>query len=180
MSGRESGTETLRVDDVHAELLAERDDILDDVATMDEGNPAYPDLVERGATIDTHLDGVEWLRDEYGADATIEVRGLRAGSFAELEDNLHEATGGRTGPGVARNYTVAQGVVAAPFYEDLESTATLEDRLPAVAALPIPVAKWLKQRVDEATAVGGNGRKRFGDLLAEKRQAQTTSTDPSS
>jgi hypothetical protein len=129
----------------------------DDDATEKEREQAR----EAATRMKRHAGAVEWLRDEFGADCRVVVGGLTMGEDARVTDAVDAAAEAKTHGGVrglARNYTVAAGVVEAPFYDD--ETNGLEDRVAAVAELPRHVGKFLHHKIAVAEDIDtelGNG-----------------------
>lgn len=168
---------TIALADERDRLLEEREEVVDEVADLEASNPDYDDLVQRGQTLDTHLQGVEWALDDWGEDAAVDVEGLRAGAFADVEDRLTEVAQNRdapVGPGMTRNYLVAKAITEAPY---LDGDEDLTRRLAAVASLPVAFVKWAKARIDDEMSVEGNGRQSFGALLAERSETSTSTPE---
>jgi hypothetical protein len=149
-------------------LEQEREDIAEQAATLAEGNPKRPELVEEGIEIDTYLKGLRWATNEWGEE-TITLSGLTGGEFGKVEDTVVSAAAEQNtqpGGGATRVHLVASGTVNAPYIEDDMSE---KQRVGAVSQLPITFLKWAEYKVDELTTVGGNGGTSFSDLLAAKQ-----------
>lgn len=150
------------------DLEAEHERLVDayhearETATSDDESDARREYAQQSATrAKRYVAAVEWLLDEYGADAEVVVGGLTMGEDAQVTDEVDAAASAKTTPdavrGIARNYTVAAGVPEAPFYDGAES---LGDRVDAVADLPRHVGKYLHDRIADREAVDpdlGNG-----------------------
>jgi hypothetical protein len=159
------GQETLTLSEEHQRLDNRLEDLADKIVQADD--PAA--LRSVGAQVETRLSGVAYLAGEHGPDATVTIRGLTAGDYAEVEDRLAQMraeAGQEELPGASTNLFAAGGLVTAPFIED---NPPLEDRLAAVADQPVGVAKWLESRVNELTTVEGNGFKRLDRRIADKQ-----------
>jgi hypothetical protein len=157
------------------------DELLEQVADLHPDNPAVDDLQSKGRQLDTHLSGLEWAQEEWGADATIILEGLTGGEFAKVEDELSDVAVGRQRrggqPGARRVFLVAFGVDDAPYLDD---GADDDARIAAAGALPLAFQKWAEAQINELSSVGGNERPSWSQLLKEKRREQATAPTDSS
>jgi hypothetical protein len=156
--------ETLRLGDERDRLDSRLDELADQIVNADE--PAA--LRQVASQVETRLSGLAYLVDEYGADATVTVRGLTAGEYARVEDRLAamraEASADSV-PGAQTNLFAAAGLVDAPFADDCDD---LDAALAVVADQPVGVAKWLYAQVDDRTGVEGNGYEPLSERLADR------------
>jgi hypothetical protein len=143
--------------------LAERYHEARAVAQDDSESEAAREQAQRAATrAKQHAAAVEWLIDEYGPGARIEVGGLTMGEDAQVVDEVQAAAAAKTNSeairGLSRNYTVAAGVATAPFYDD--DASTLGDRVAAISDLPRHVGKYLHSQIADRETLDpdlGNG-----------------------
>ena len=173
--------EKLRFDEEIERIEAERQDLAEEVARMDEDDPERQQKAQRGGDLDVHLDGLEWAQTaheddavpQWGADVnSITLAGLTAGEYGGMEGEVAEAAErGQSPQQVQRVYQVRVGTVDAPYISD-EMTETQETA--SVAGLPIGFIKWAYDRIDNLSSVGNGERASFSVLLAEK-QAETNS-----
>lgn len=151
-------TEQLDLEAEHDRLVAEYETARDDL----EADPDDAGARQRADRARRHAAAVEWLVDEYGADADLVVGGLTMGEDAQVLDRVEQARATQTHDvelrGIARNWTVAAGVETAPFYDD--DAADLSDRIESVADLPRHVGKYLYAQISAAETLEpdlGNG-----------------------
>jgi len=160
---------TVTVADAIADVDQQLDDLADRMIAADGGTAAAQTLSQLVSDAEKSLRGLVWLREEYGADAEITVRGLSAGDQARVEDRASDIRAERSGagnaPGSRRQVTVATGLVEAPF---LDGDAGYEETLRAVGNVPDGVVVWLQSEIDDATSLEGNDYRRFGERLKEK------------
>jgi len=164
-------THTYAVGDERDRVDVRLDELADQVARAGAGSGAYDDAVEEASTLEEHLVALEWLVDEYGADAEVTIGGLTTGEYAEATDRVVDAQSTQVGgpdssTGVGRVFFVASGLVDAPFLDatDIESKADV------VSGLPPQVTTWLEAEIDEATLPADPG-----NSFAERVQARSTS-----
>lgn len=153
------------------ERLRERYDELqaraDDEAAEDADRAAAEQLA---AHVRRTANGVNYLAEEHGADATVTVGALAMRDSALVRDRLeaHQEEAAKSGiaggtDGSRDLYQVAAGLVDAPFLDgELDPTAAahFDDVVAAVGGQPPQVVEWLLDRVQEATALPdavGNG-----------------------
>lgn len=170
-------TETIDLADEVERLRDERDELADQVATLDPENPAYERLAADGQEHDNCIAGLEWALEEWGAaeeaadesdgGVAVTLAGLTGGEYGRVQDRVDSGTG------AARVHLVASGTETAPYYDP---DADYETNLAAAAQLPFQYLKWAESRINELTTVGGNGETSFGSLVAERRQAQSDET----
>jgi len=175
---------TITLGDALERLNSELDQLAEQAAnnTLDDG--AQP------AAVEAQRNGVQYLVDEYGADAEVTIRAVRTGLFGEVEDRVNDARAQRlkqgsdrqSTDGITRVFYVAQGCVGAPFYD--EFARDLDDRVTAVRSLPIEAAKWLEAEIDDVTTVDPGNSKSFADLYraktSESAAGETSATPPES
>lgn len=161
-------------------LEDEREELAEQLARLETGNPAAEQLAEQGQTIDGHLQGLRWARDEAADDENVSVwgedvdsitlAGLTGGEFGQVEDAVVSDTlasgEDRVGEGSLRVYNVAKGTVEAPYLDD---EMNYEQRVGAVSQLPITFLKWAHHRIDDLTSAGGNGDESFASLVTAKQ-----------
>lgn len=156
------GETTVTLGDERDRLDARLDDLAESLASADTDTQGAQWLRQQANEIDQQGNGVAYLIDEYGADAEVTVRGLDAGGFAQVEDRIADINAGADGPGnnpgSARNVWAATGLVDAPFFDEKPDSgnSAYRQKLDAVAAQPVGVAKWLEALVNEETSVEGN------------------------
>ena len=155
-------------------LESEREDLAEQVADLDAGNPLIEQLSQRGTEIDSHLEGLEWARSEWDVDG-VTLAGLTGGEFGHVEDELVADTkkqgGSGPGNGATRIYFVAKGTVDAPYYD---SEANFSTQIGAVSQLPIQFLKWAESRINDLTSVSEGNSTSFAALVAEKSRAKST------
>jgi len=151
--------------DEREQLDKDLDELADKILNADD--PAA--LKKAAANIETKLSGVAYLIETYGEGAEVKCRGLTAGEYAQIEDQLAamraEADGGEL-PGAKSNLFAAAGVVNAPFMD--EHDPHWESALDTIAEQPVGVARWLFDKVNEATNLQGNGYRSLNERLAAK------------
>lgn len=138
------------------------------LAPLDPDNPMAVPLEQSGVQLESQVEGLQWARDEWDVDG-VTLGGLTGGEYGYVEDSVDAGQQGK-----ARVYMVAKGTVRAPYVDDEMSE---DERVAATADLPIGYLRWADARINELMGVEGNDSPRFGDLLAEARQQQTTSTE---
>jgi hypothetical protein len=163
--------ETRRLGDEFDRLDEALDDISDSVAEADD-NASGQALRQHANELDAQLSGVAYLIEEYGEDATITVRGLDAGEYGQVEDDVSAVRAQRDEPGgvagARRVIFAGRGLVDAPFLED---GATGDDTIAAVRNQPVGVAKYLEAVVNDLTTVESGNYKGLRERLAEKSAA---------
>ena len=162
MSILDVGPEEYRFEDEHDRIDERLDELAEEAADADEDAPALDSLTDEAARLERQLNDLERLIDEYGGDTTVTVKGLTAGDYARVQDDV--ADGG--GPGAKRNLTVAEGLVNAPFFETEDPSRNT--KIMTVAGLPIGALLWLEDRIEELTR-GDEGN---SDSFAERVQAK--------
>lgn len=148
--------EETRVLGEELERLDERLDELTERLDNADADTASAQVIRSAANdIDTQGGAVAYLVEEYGADATITVRGLAAGEYARVEDRTAamraEADGVGSLPGSSRNVFVAAGLVDAPFYEG--DPDDLDAKLAEVTSQPVGVVTYLEALINDLTTV---------------------------
>lgn len=133
-----------------------------DARATDEGrdDAARERARQQATAAKRHAAAAEWLQEH--CDGPIVLGGLTMGEDAEVMDRVDAVSRAKTDPeavrGVTRNYTVAAGVVDAPFYES--DDPDLGTRAEAIADLPRHVGKYLYDRIADKETVDpelGNG-----------------------
>lgn len=166
-------TYTMRVE--RSRLDKKLDEYAEKLADIEDDTASGQAIMREANDHDVMLSGVEYLIDEYGGDATVEVGGLTSGEYARVEDwvaKSREQAGGSDVPGVRRNVFSAAGLQEAPFLDAdaLEEAETpreeLEVKVGIVSNLPLGCAKWLQDRVNEETSLGNS--KPLVERLLEK------------
>jgi len=161
---------TISLGDERNRLNDRLDELADGAAEADEDAVAtYRQLAHE---VETHLSGVVYLCEKHGADATVTIRGLTAGEFAQVEDRVaakREQSTQQSLPGYRDNVMAASGLVDAPFLPDRDGVDDwYETKLATVADAPVGVAKWLMSRVNEETSVSEGNWKSFNERYQEK------------
>ncbi|MDQ2052840.1 hypothetical protein RBH26_20575 [Natronolimnohabitans sp. A-GB9] len=164
------GEEVQRLEDEIDELENIINSIGDDV----DGETAHA-LLERLQSLQTHLKGVKWARDEaFEADYApmwdddvdaITLAGLTGGEFGRMQDDLEGA-----GSGAARVHQVEAGTEDAPYIDD---SMDRDQRIATVSDLPVHYLMWAESRIDDLTGLGGNARINYDDLRAEMQTQET-------
>jgi len=98
-------------------------------------------------------DGVAWLCEEFGAEATVTLSALTAGERARLMDTVQRDRVGGAGEGLLENWVVAACLDEAPW---LAEDADLADRAQLVGDLPPQVVDWLSAELDDLNDLTGN------------------------
>ena len=169
------------LNDVVAQLEAEREGLAEEVAALDPDDPERQDRIQRGQEIDTYLDGLDAVRDPPEDVAipqfdTVELGGLTGGEYGQIEDQLVSAALNRgddaVGSGAERIHLVAQGTIDAVYLED---GMGYEQAVAATAQLPLGYLKWAEAEVNEMTSLGGNERDSFESLVTESSRSTTSS-----
>lgn len=141
-------------------LAAEYDRVEADLRGMSPDNARAAAKQQYLGDLDHMGREVQALIAEYGADATLTVRGLSAGEYAKVENRTAEAAeavNGSAAPGSGRLVFAAGGLVDAPFYDG--DADDLNAKLACLADQPIGVRKWLEDLVNERTVADeGNWR----------------------
>ena len=177
--------EQIDFDEEIERLEQEREELADQVAALDGGNPVIKDLASQGSDIDVHLQGLRWARDEAATDDAVAVwdedvdgvtlGGLTGGEFGHVEDTVNSDTSKRgvdsVGSGATRVYYVAKGTVNAPYLGD---EMDYEREVGAVSQLPLPFLKWAEARIDELTTVGEEEGNSFAALVQAKRAGESS------
>jgi len=151
--------------------LQEAYDAIGDAAEENDA-AAEPAVATAETVIERKTNGVGYLVDEYGADATVTIGGLTMGDKALVRDKLDAVadeaaqsgvgTGG--GAGSQEIHEAAAGIIDAPFVpDDIEdpTAPTAHDELVATLSSEYPqVTRWLVDRVRSQTSLPdqvGNG-----------------------
>lgn len=156
------GERTITIGDAYDDLDARLDDLADKLASVDADAPNRAHIRQEASDVQQRLQGVAYLREEYGDDRTVTVRGLDAGGFARVEDRIADVQAAGDGPGnqpgSRRNVFAATGLVDAPFVDvpDGPPRQRYERKLAAISNQPVGVAKWLEDLVDQETSIEGN------------------------
>jgi len=149
------GEELERLRENHAEL--------EDSDVDDEDTEAAVNALKHH--LERKINGVGYLVEEYGEDATVTVGGLDMGDKALVSDKLegHQETAdaagfGATGTRGTRDlYEAAAGLVGAPFLPDdinsPDSAAAHGDIVAALSNEYPQVTEWLVDRVREQTSL---------------------------
>lgn len=159
-------TETFDIEATLGEKREERNQLADEVATLDPDNPAFAEKSKRGNMLDTHVEALEWALDAWDVDE-ITLAGLTGGEYARLENELEQDG---NGSGDIRIATIVHGTDEAPYLCDDDAQTYA-----AVGQLPVAVQKWLEYEINEMTSVG-NSDETFAKLVAERRR-QADGTD---
>jgi len=169
--------ETIHFEEEIARLEDKREALADEVAELADSGLAVQQKVQKGQNIDAYLDGLEWAMQAHeDGDVpvwdedvdTITLAGLTGGEFGGLENELAQAAGdGESAAGAHRVYQVRSGTVEAPY---LDSAASKQQQIAAVASLPTGFLKWAEYKVDELSSVGSGRGKNFAELVVEKQQ----------
>jgi hypothetical protein len=173
----------INFDDEIQRLEQERNDLAEQVATLDEDAPTRDEIVEQGQEIDVYLRGLRWARDDAAADDGVPLwdedvdgvtlAGLTGGEFGHVEDTVVadalDRGDTRVGEGLTRIYYVAKATQQAPY---IDESMSFTDRVQAVSQLPVPFLKWADDRVDDLTTIGSDEGNSFGDLVVEKQASQ--------
>jgi hypothetical protein len=170
------GEKTYRLGDELDRLDEELDELQERLRDAEPGTASADVIRERANQLDMQGSGVAYLVAEYGADATVTMRGLPAGVHAAVEDIAADLRAERSGaggaPGSATLVFAAAGVVDAPFLPDPEDgeepdgvEAEIRHALAVVSQQPTGVAKWLEARANELTAVDEGNWRSFSERL---------------
>jgi len=159
------------------QIIAERGELAETVAEMDDDNAKRQQKAQRGLELDAYLDGLEWAQtahedddfpqwDEDGDSVTL--AGLTGGEFGEIEGEVSDGVDrGQSAQQVERVAKVRIGTVDAPY---LSGQASDTQEIAAVAGLPIGFLRWAGAQVEDLSSVGNDERSDFGTLLAEKSE----------
>lgn len=166
-------TETYDVNEELARLRDRREEVAAAAVEAAPNSDERARRVDEGATLDAQINGLQWVRAEYGGDTAIEVGGLNKGEQARVYDRADADAetvvgAGETGTQGAKSvYRCAAGLVDAPF---LPAEATdFEARVQVVREdLPVELCAWLERRVTDLTTVGEGNSETFAELLAAK------------
>lgn len=167
--------DTLTLGEERDRLATEYGETESDLEDMEAGSARAASKRQYLADLEQMGSEVAWLIDEYGEDATVTVRGLHAGEYAETENRTADANAKSTGsggvPGTGKVIFAASGLVDAPwlgdghpYIGDTLDAGSLDDRLTAFVGtaedhgLPIGVRKWVEDLVSERTQASGNWR----------------------
>jgi len=157
--------------------LDERLDELAERASEADSDHARQGIWQIARQVEDRLDGVQYLIDEYSADATVTVQPLTAGETARIEDSMADlqrrsdhSAGGL--PGTRRNHDAAAALVDAPFLDDVDAD-DLDDCLPVVADLPTQAVKWLRARADDLSGIDEGNSKSFDERVAAQGSSTT-------
>jgi len=172
-------TETFTLEEAVADLEDEREDLADAIAQIPpedrtEENADYVELAQRAGDVEQYLGGLEWIREEYADQGTLEftLSGLATAETLEIGDRVNDLRSETVTPtsstdNMATIFWVAKGVDSAPF---VDGDVDFEDKCAAVRGLPRQVADWLEERVSELSTVGEREGNSFGQLVAEKTE----------
>jgi hypothetical protein len=182
-------TTTIRLGEELERLDANADDVSEAAAGADAS--ASADMLDQMVgDIDQQGRAVASLIDEYGTDATVEIRRLGAGEFAFVEDrvaNHLDRTGQSRAPGYRRNQFVAVGLVDAPFFDrdevaqelgpdhatswgDLDRAARTDTMLQVITdagVVSVAVVKWLFAKIDEEGSVESGNWRSLAERIGE-------------
>lgn len=157
-------------------LEQEREDLVEDMADMEQDNPAFAQLATRQETINKHLNGLYWARDEaltddsvtaWDTDAdSVVLGGLNSAEWGVLRKQLQQ-DGDETPDNV---YDVVAGTEGAPYWDDEASEA---EQFAAVGSLPPAFTQWASAKISDLTEVGEGNETHWSELLAERRATQT-------
>jgi hypothetical protein len=170
----------IRFDDEIERLEQEREELAEQLAPLDDDNPAAQRLAQRGEDIDVNLKGLRWARDDAhksddDSDGVpvwdepvdgVTLAGLTGGEYGQVEDELEGETG--TGSGATRVYFVAKGTVDAPY---VDPSAEYRQQVGAVSQLPIAFLKWAESKINDLSSVGEAEGNSFAALVQEKQAA---------
>jgi len=166
-------TETVAIGDAFDRVDADLDRLVAQLSEAESGAESARMLSDYAKDREAHLEGVAVLREAHGADATVTVRAVRAGAFAQVEDRVADLRATHDGPGdlpgARRNVWVATALVEAPF---IDAGADYEARLDALAAQHVGVVKWLEHWINEVTSPDADFR-RLRERLAATSAAST-------
>lgn len=158
----------LRLGDERDRLEQRLDDLAESASEAEHGFAA---VRQEAGQLETQLGGVLTLIEEHGEDATVAVRGLTAGEFAKVEDDLaarREETGQQSLPGFRDNLIAAKGLDAAPFLPNKDVVDDWDGvKLDAVADSTVGVAKWLSAAVNTRTTDGDTDFRSFRERYLE-------------
>jgi len=166
-------TATYTLGDEQDQLDARLDDLADRAADGE-------DVIEEAQEAESHLAGVLWGIQEYGADAEVTVGGLTTGEMAEVRDRTAAARneaaqfgGHGQVDGAASTFFVAAGVLDAPFVDGDASV----DALTSVVASELhpQFTQWLEAKVDEETSVDAGNVTPFAERVAARSTEATDS-----
>ena len=170
-------TETFTLEEAYTDLEDEREELADEVAQIPpdertEDNEEYLELAERAGEIERYLGGLEWLREEYGGDATFELSGLATAETLEIGDRVADLRSETITPtqstdNMATIFWVAKGIERAPFADPGDE---YEDRCAVVRELPRQVTDWLEARINDLSTVGNRNGSSFEQLVEEKTE----------
>jgi hypothetical protein len=165
--------ETRRLADECERLDAELGDLAISLADAEDGTQSAAMLKQSASKVETQLAGVSYLIDQYGADATVTVRGLDAGAYARVQDRAEAIRAQRDMPGdvpgARSNVFAAMGVVDAPFLtaEALDDMDPLDAKLDAVSGQPLGVSRYFEAVTKDLTTVAEGNFRTLRERLAE-------------
>mgnify|MGYP006293967807 CR=1 FL=1 len=168
---RNNTTTTYVVGDVRDRL----DDRLDELADR-AVHDSEAAVAEEASTVEQRLVGVQWLVDEFGAEAEVTIGGLNTGEYGQLTDRVSDAQAAKVGgsestTGASRIFFVAFGLVDAPFVDaDTDFEATVRE----VRELPPQTTQWLEHVIDEATVPSDPGNSFSERVQARSRSGNAT------
>jgi hypothetical protein len=152
--------------------LDDRLDELADAAAEAEDADEREQYATEGAIAEAKYNGLQWLADEHGPDATVELAGLNKGEQARVHDRAEAAAEtvvgvGETGTDGAKTiFRCAMGLVDAPF---IPEGAGFEQRVPVVREeLPVELCRWVEDEVNDLTTVGEGNSQTFAERLAAR------------
>jgi hypothetical protein len=165
-------TETYVLGDERDRLDDRLDTLADQAAGGDE------EAIDEARDVESHLAGVIWGIDQYGADAEVRVGGLTTGEMAEVRDRTAAAReeskqfgGHGQVDGAATTFYTAAGVLDAPF---VDGTASVDALAPTVAnELHPQFTQWLESRIDDVTSVDSGNVTPFAERLAARTADET-------
>ncbi|MFW6435297.1 MAG: hypothetical protein ACOCY1_02850 [Halovenus sp.] len=143
------------------------DELAEQLATADE----VQTLQRAASSIETQGAAVAQLCEEFGDDTTVAVRGLNAGEYAKVEDEIaryREEADGNPTPGARKNVFAAMGLVDGPF-DGFEDAEELSDYLAIVAEQPVGVRDWLYAKVNDLTTVSSQDFRPLSERIADSQ-----------
>lgn len=155
----------------------EREELLDEAADLQEGTHEYTQKVQRGKTLDSHLDGLEWAQTAHEDDDVpawdedvdaITLSGLATGDVASVKADMKEAgqNSDRDPAAASQVYQIRAGTVDAPYVGGEMDTV---DEVAAIASLPASFARFAEDKIQELSSVGNSERPSFEASLAARQ-----------
>ena len=169
-------TETLGLEEAVADLEDEQEELADEIAQIPPGertetNNEYVKLAQRAGEIQRYLGGLEWVREEHGADVEFSLSGLDTQETLEINDRIDDLSSETVTPtqstdNMATIFWVAKGIDSAPFIDSDD----YGDKCATVRGLPRQVTDWLESRINDLSTVGEREGNSFEQLVAERTE----------